>query len=483
MATVSRRTLARAAAFVLGPLLCLPPLARAVDIPIIGRKLVVVDKVAAAGKAKAVFVSKDALVTKGAGTDPAQIEETLEIAYDAQYGAFLMPPGGNWLSNSATVGKYVNKGAPSGGAVKVGVIKPTKLVKVVGKSLGDAPLRIASLPRAAVHVVDTIVNGGEVTRLCTKFNPCVHRVIAGGTGYKLVCRESLPDTTCQAGRAPLPACGDAASPECNGVCPAGYSCLSFLSDFCDCAPQVDPFVGQCGELAGPPTCLGECPPWAPICADADGTCTCVASLAPIDNGDGTVTDPDTGLMWETKDGDDGIADPSNLHDVDNRYSWAGMCTLNTVLCQPNAAAAATCAAQTGGTVGCGECGVGEGTCDVDAFATGAITTIWDWVNGVNATGYAGHSDWRLATSAGCCGFPTGEPAELESIVDLGAPGCGGGSPCIDAIFGPTVANFYFSASTVSSSFSGAWGVNFISGGVFNLGKIAGHWVRAVRYGS
>jgi hypothetical protein len=278
MTTVNRRRIALAGGILFAPLLCLPPLARAVDIPITGRKLVVVDKVASAGKAKAVFASKDPLVTKGTGTDPAQIEATLEIAYDTQYGAFLMPPGGHWLTNSPTGAKYVNKSAPTGGAVKVSAIKPTNLVKMVGKSLGDAPLSIASGPSAAVHVVDTIVNDGEVTRLCTTFNPCVHKVIAGGTGYKLVCKASLPDPTCQAGRAPLPGCGAAESPACDGVCPAGYSCLSFLSNDCNCAPQIDPFVGQCGELAGPPTCLGECPPSAPICADVAGVCTCLAQV-------------------------------------------------------------------------------------------------------------------------------------------------------------------------------------------------------------
>lgn len=262
----------------LAPLLYLLPGARAADIPITGRKLIVVDKTVAAGKAKAVFVSKDPLVTKGAETDPAQIEETLEIGYDTEYGAFLMPQGGHWLGNSTTVAKYVNKDAPNGGAVKVSVIKPAKLVKVVGKSLGDAPLSIASLPSGAVHVVDTIVNGGEVTRLCTEFPACVHKVVAGGTGYKLVCKAGVGDASCEGARTPLPACGDAEAYQCDGVCPAGYTCLAFLADYCSCGPNVDPIAGLCGELAGPPTCLGECPPWTPICADLGGVCTCLGSV-------------------------------------------------------------------------------------------------------------------------------------------------------------------------------------------------------------
>ena len=53
--------------------------ARATDIPITGLKLIVVDKTVLASKAKAVFVAKDPAVTKGAGTDPAQIEATLAV--------------------------------------------------------------------------------------------------------------------------------------------------------------------------------------------------------------------------------------------------------------------------------------------------------------------------------------------------------------------------------------------------------------------
>ena len=150
------------------------------------------------------------------------------------------------------------------------------------------------------------------------------------------------------------------------------------------------------------------------------------------------------LTWEKKDPAVGVGtDPGNLHAGGNRYSWAGRRTLNpSVYCQPDAAAAATCAAQTGAAE-CVECGVGEGTCNVDPFVQGAITTVWDWVNQVNAAAYAGHTDWRLPTSAGCCGFPSGELAELESIVDLGFV------PTIDPLFGPTIANRYGSASTYS----------------------------------
>ena len=76
---------------------CTVETARAADVPILGLKLIVVDKMVASGKAKVVFVAKDASIAKGTGTDPMQIEATLDVAYDAVRGSFLMPAGSNWL--------------------------------------------------------------------------------------------------------------------------------------------------------------------------------------------------------------------------------------------------------------------------------------------------------------------------------------------------------------------------------------------------
>src|SRR5262245_27270599 len=43
----------------------------------------------------------------------------------------------------------------------------------------------------------------------------------------------------------------------------------------------------------------------------------------VDNGDGTVTDQTTGLVWENKENQDGIADFADPHDADNTYTWSG----------------------------------------------------------------------------------------------------------------------------------------------------------------
>ena len=158
-----------------------------------------------------------------------------------------------------------------------------------------------------------------------------------------------------------------------------------------------------------------------------------AALSYTDNGDGTITDNNTALMWEKK-GDNG-----GLHDWDNNiYRWSG---------------------------------------------DGSQETIWDWLDDVNAEGgpgFAGYSDWRIPNLK-----------ELQSIVDYEQY-----SPAVDPVFDTgcapacTVLNcsctrsyFYWSATTYQNVPSDAWGVNFFDGIVYAVNKGIDTWVRAVRGGS
>lgn len=180
--------------------------ARAADIGVVPTKLIVVDKLTASGSAKAVFVAKDAAVDKGLGTDPAQISASLRVTYDngtdpAVSGEFGAPAGANWLVNKSTVAKYVNKDAPTGGATKVSVIKPTNLVKLVGKSLGDTPFDILSASNAAggtAYTAYCLTNDATSNCFCSELNTCVWKSIAGGTGAKLVCKGGATDASCTA---------------------------------------------------------------------------------------------------------------------------------------------------------------------------------------------------------------------------------------------------------------------------------------------
>ena len=190
-----------------------------------------------------------------------------------------------------------------------------------------------------------------------------------------------------------------------------------------------------------------------------------------DFGDGTIHDICTGLQWEKKD-----ANP-DVHDVSKKYSWAGCCngvcsnTSATNYCQPNAAAEATCLAHSdGGTQGCSTCPFSA--CNVDPYGLGAVTTIWDWVNQVNAVNFAGHSDWRLPLQESGGGGPFDE---LSSIEDGSF-----GIPSIDPIFGPTASSFYWSASTYPGAPYLANDVFFGGGGAGSVTKGIAEAVRAVR---
>ena len=170
-----------------------------------------------------------------------------------------------------------------------------------------------------------------------------------------------------------------------------------------------------------------------ILVDALVVCPPNSATRFVDNGDGTVCDHQTGLMWEMKDASDGNADLTNPHDVDNNYTWSSSTTAP------------------------------DGT---------AFTDFLPRLNGEIADSspseqLGGHSDWRLPTSA-----------ELQNILD-----CTFGSPCIDPIFGPTTADNYWSSTSVVSIPTNAWIVDFSNGTVSNGDMLRGRFlVRAVRGG-
>ena len=148
--------------------------------------------------------------------------------------------------------------------------------------------------------------------------------------------------------------------------------------------------------------------WAKLQAKASLTgATCDAARF-VDSGT-TVTDNLTGLQWEKKTVD------ATVHDVGTSFKWSASAVSRTAA---------------------------DGT---------AFTTFLPALNSGGC--FAGQCDWRLPTLY-----------ELQTIL-LAASPCGA-SPCIDPVFGPTVADLYWS-STTSAELPNyayfAWVVNFDGG--------------------
>ena len=168
------------------------------------KKLIMLDKLAASGKAKVAFVVKDAGVTKGPGTDVEDISARLLIEYipGSVGGAFNISAGDeSWLLNSPTVAKFVNQD-PLGFStyIKILTIKPGKSIKVVAKdALGDGtPLDIVALgpPSGSVFTTFRVENGDILARHCSEFTACTWKSLADGTGAKVVCKNGVPEPTC-----------------------------------------------------------------------------------------------------------------------------------------------------------------------------------------------------------------------------------------------------------------------------------------------
>jgi hypothetical protein len=139
----------------------------------------------------------------------------------------------------------------------------------------------------------------------------------------------------------------------------------------------------------------------------------------VDNGNGTVTDRHTGLMWEQK-----VAGQGCLHCAGDRYDWPA--AMSEWITRVN-----------GGVVD-------------DPF-------------GPPQRGLGGHTDWRV---------PTLE--ELRSIATCETV------PCLDPVFGPVTTCPYQSSTRLATAPTIVFAVEFHNGTVTGVATHTGHCVRAVR---
>jgi hypothetical protein len=175
-----------------------------------------------------------------------------------------------------------------------------------------------------------------------------------------------------------------------------------------------------------------------------GSCGVTARF--VDNGNGTITDSQTGLMWEKKQT---CSEPwpstlFNPHCVNNPYAFDNKFAM--LLDMLN-----------GSEILGGEAGFNAGPTNVC---------------------FAGHCGWRVPNID-----------ELKTILNLNPTGTAcATNPCIDPIFGPTEADFYGSSTAASDINSGpsvtnyAWGVYFDTGVVSTKLIGQGNYTRAVRGG-
>jgi hypothetical protein len=155
-----------------------------------------------------------------------------------------------------------------------------------------------------------------------------------------------------------------------------------------------------------------------------------------DNGDGSVTDELSGLVWEEKTNLDGVPNLADPHDADNMYALS-----------------------TGSNPG-------NGTVFTNFLAT------------LNADGgFAGSNDWRLPTLA-----------ELQTIVMdfvCRPRSCiCSSSPCVNPYIGVanTQSNGYWSATSYISAPARAWLVGFGDADMNDFSDTSFFYVRAVRGG-
>lgn len=263
-----------------------------------------------------------------------------------------------------------------------------------------------------------------------------------GTMQARITGDANDVAACLNGACPPPSCGNGVvgnNESCDGIDLGGATCASLgyaLGGTLGCTAGCDYDTSGCQGQSVPAT--GQTTSYGP---GSDGDIQAGAALAYTDNGDGTVTDNNTRLMWEKK------SDDGSIHDWDDTYTWRMTGPPYTM----------------NGTI---------------------VTVFLDTLNDVAGGGascFAGHCDWRIPNIK-----------ELHSIVnyEILFPAATV-DPVFDTACAPTCtvltcscthSDIYWSSTTYQDGPGFAGGVYFYGGFMNSFNKSFAMYVRAVRGG-